>query len=89
MANIDDMHDMHEAQNMHACSANACITWHAAFMAPSRLCDMDGWRLDWQSAHFMQYSRHDLYVQLHIGRYAVWPVDAMHLEWQLEQHKDV
>ena len=27
---------------MHACSANACITWHAAFMAPSRLCDMDG-----------------------------------------------
>jgi len=26
-------------------------------MAPSaRFCDMDGWRLDWQSAHFMQYS---------------------------------
>ena len=26
-------------------------------MAPSaRFCDMDGWKLDWQSAHFMQYS---------------------------------
>ena len=71
-------------------SANSCMTWHAAVMAAvARFCDMDGRRLDWQSAHFYISCMHNLHYIYICARYAVWHANAMHSVWQLEQHKDV